>query len=180
MPSVRQQQLAARVTLRNDTAAPQTVAMHNQVLDGATVALDFPEQTLTLAAGASQEIEIAAPWANPHLWSHLDPFLYYLRTTLDNAGAADAVTNRFGFRELWTAGSNYIFNGAPIHLLGTATWPPASFLSSPQIQTLFAEVKAAHCVAMRLHTQPWDERFYDVADETGILLVEENAVWCDA
>jgi len=180
MPSVRQKQLTARLTLRNDTAAPQTVVVRNQVLDGDTAVLDFPQQSLTLAASASQEVEVAAPWANPHLWSHLDPYLYQLRTTLDNAGAADAVTNRFGFRELWTEGSNYVFNGTPIHLLATATWPTASFLSSTQIQTIFAEVKAAHCVAMRLHTQPWDELFYKVADETGILLIEENAVWCDA
>src|SRR5579859_2477334 len=32
---------------------------------------------------------------------------------------------------------------------------------------------------MRLHTQPWDESWYDVADQIGLLIVEECAVWCD-
>ncbi|MBM4032238.1 MAG: hypothetical protein FJ291_10675, partial [Planctomycetes bacterium] len=35
------------------------------------------------------------------------------------------------------------------------------------------------CVAFRTHTQPWPAAYYDVADELGLLIIPEGAVWND-
>jgi len=180
MPSVRQRQLGLQITVRNDSTTPQNVVLRSRVQDGTATVLSFPDQQLALDPSSTQQVALAAQWLSPRLWSHLDPYLYHLETTLDAGTASDAVTNRFGFRELWTQGAEYYLNGTNIHLLATATWPPETFLSRAQIASVFQNVKAANNVAMRLHTQPWDELFYDVADEVGIMIVEEGAVWCDA
>ena len=37
-------------------------------------------------------------------------------------------------------------------------------------------IPAGNNIAIRFHTQPWDEPWYDVADEVGLLIVEECAV----
>ncbi len=48
-----------------------------------------------------------------------------------------------------------------------------------QIRQVLNDVKAGNNVAIRFHTQPWDEPWYQIADEVGLLVVEECAVWCD-
>jgi hypothetical protein len=179
MPSVRAQQLTARLTLRNDSASPQTVTLTNRVLDGTNLTLLLPDQQLVLSANTTTQLDITASWPNPHLWSHVDPYLYCLESTLVSASGQDQVRTRFGFREFWATNGAFYLNGTPIHLLASATWPPSDLLSTNQIRQTLLDVKAGNNVALRLHTQPWDEPWYNLADEVGLLLVEECAVWCD-
>ena len=179
LPSVRTQQLTVRVTLRNDGPMSQTVTLTNRVLDSNGPVLLLPAQQLTLPGGAMTNLEVSAAWTNAHRWSHLDPFLYVLENTVTSGAGADTVQTRFGFREFWVQGDRCFLNGTPINLLASAMWPPSSFITNGQIRKVFQDVKAGNNVALRLHTQPWDYRWYDIADEVGILLVEECAVWCD-
>jgi Glycosyl hydrolases family 2, sugar binding domain/Glycosyl hydrolases family 2/Glycosyl hydrolases family 2, TIM barrel domain len=180
MPSVRSQQLTVHLTLRNDSALIQTVSITNRVLDGASTALALPDRQVTVPPLTNTQLDITAPWASPHLWSPPDPYLYYLETTVASALGQDQLRTRFGFREFWDAGGSFYLNGTPIHLLATATWPPSDLEDTNQIRKVLTDVKAGNNVAIRFHTQPWDEPWYDIADEVGLLVVEECAVWCDS
>jgi len=179
MPSFRNQTLTARVTVRNDSSSPQTVTLANRVLDGTNTALLLPESQATIPPGTNAQIDISAPWPNPHLWTHLHPYLYFLETTLSSPTGQDQVTTRFGFREFWAQSGRFCLNGTPINLLASATWPPSDLQATNQIAKVLRDVKAGNNVALRLHTQPWDEPWYEMADEVGLLIVEECAVWCD-
>ncbi len=179
MPSVRTQQLSVRLMLRNDSAATQTVNVTNRVLDGANTVLTLPHRQLVIAPGATSQLDIAAPWPDARRWSHLDPYLYHLETTVANGSDTDQIKTRFGFREFWAEGGRFFLNGTPINLLAAATWPPSDLRSSNQIRQVLLEVKAGNNTALRLHTQPWDKPWYEIADEVGLLIVEECAVWCD-
>ena len=179
MPSVRSNRLTVRLTLRNDSAAPQTVNLTNSVLDGTATALVVPAAQVVLAAGTTTQLDISIPWSSPHLWTPGDPHLYYLATTAASGVGQDQLQTRFGFREFWTQGGRFFLNGTPINLLATATWPPADLQDTNQIRTVLNEVKAGNSVCIRFHTQPWDEPWYQIADEVGLLVVEECAIWCD-
>ncbi|MFO1476471.1 MAG: carbohydrate-binding domain-containing protein [Verrucomicrobiota bacterium] len=179
MPSVRSNRVTARITVDNDTGTAQSVTLTNRVLDGAAVALELPPLQVVVPAGTNLQVDISAAWTNAHLWSHLDPHLYQLQTTLAAATSGDQLTNRFGFRELWCQGPDFYLNGTKIHLLATATWPPETLQDTNQIRTVLQQVKDGNNVAIRFHTQPWDEPWYAIADELGLLVVEEAAVWCD-
>ncbi|HYG34741.1 MAG TPA: glycoside hydrolase family 2 TIM barrel-domain containing protein, partial [Clostridia bacterium] len=179
MPSVRTQQLTVRLTVRNDTVLPQTIALSNRVTEGTNTALVLPERQITAAPATTTQLDITVPWSTAHQWTHLDPFLYQLETALSGATGQDQVTTRFGFREFWTEKGEFYLNGTPIHLLATASWPPSDLLDTNQIRRILQDVKAGNNVAIRFHTQPWDAPWYDVADEIGLLVVEECAVWCD-
>jgi len=178
MPSVRTQQLTVRLTLRNDTATPQAVGITNRVLDGATVALTLPGQVFTVLASSTAQIDIPASWTTARYWNSLDPYLYQLETTVSGAGS-DQINTRFGFREFWASGGKFYLNGIPINLHATATWPADALQTTNQIAQVLQDVKNGNNVAIRFHTQPWEEPFYDVADQLGLLVVEEAAVWCD-
>src|ERR1035437_3525449 len=103
MPSVRTQQLTVRLTVRKDTASPQSVGITNRVLDGAMVALTRPDQGFTVPANSTAQIDTPAAWTNARCWSLLDPYLYQLETAVSGAGS-DQVNTRFGFREFWASG----------------------------------------------------------------------------
>lgn len=178
MPSVRAQQLTVRLTLRNDTTNAQIVNVANRALDGGLAAITLPARQVTVPPG-SLSVDVSTAWTNAHWWSHLDPYLYSLETTLTSGANLDQVQTRFGFRECWTEKGQFLLNGIPITLLASATWPPTTLQSSNAIAQVLLEVKAANAVAMRMHTQPWDESWYDIADQIGLLIVEECAVWCD-
>ena len=180
MPSVRTQQLTVRLTLRNDSASAQTVSITNRVLDGTSTALALPDRQIMVPPLTNTQIDITSPWPSPHLWSPPDPYLYFLETTVASALGQDQLRTRFGFREFWAAGAGFYLNGTPIHLLATATWPPSDLEDTNQIRKVLTDVKAGNNVAIRFHTQPWDEPWYDIADEVGLLVVEECAVWCDS
>jgi hypothetical protein len=180
MPSVRRHELAARVTLRNDGAADQTVLLKNRVLDTNTAVLSLPDQQIQVRAGATRQVDVTASWPDARLWSPADPYLYQIETTAEAGSMQDAVSTRFGFRELWAEGDTLLLNGTQVHMLATSTWPPSTLLTRAQIRKTLQDVKAGGNVAMRLHTQPWDEPWYEVADELGVMIVEEGAVWCDS
>lgn len=180
MPSVRTQQLTVRLTLRNDTATPQTVTVTNRVLEvsGAATALTMPVRQLVMQPGETQ-FDVTNAWPDAHRWTHLDPHLYSLETTVTSGTGLDQVKTRFGFREFWAESGRFFLNGTPINLLGASTWPPGSLSDSNQIRQVLLDVKAGNNTVIRFHTQPWDEPWYDIADEVGLLVVEECAVWCD-
>ena len=179
MPSVRTQQITVRIALRNDSASAQTVALGSRVLENGAPILALPAAQAVVPPGAITNLEVTSAWTNARLWSHLDPHLYSLETTAACPAGTDQLLTRFGFREFWTLGDRCFLNGTPVNLLASATWPPASFITDAQIRKVYQDVKAGNNIAMRLHTQPWDERWYDLADEEGMLIVEEAAVWCD-
>ena len=178
MPSIRTQRLTVRLTLRNDSATAQPVSVTNGVLDGANAALSLPVEQLTVPPGLTS-VDISAAWTNAHWWSHFDPYLYSLQTTLGAGAGQDQVVTRFGFREFWAQNGQFFLNGIPINLHATASWPPMDLEGSNVIAKTLLDVKAGNNVAMRMHTQPWDEPCYDIADQLGLLIVEECAVWCD-
>jgi len=180
MPSVRTQQLTVRLTLQNDSTAAQTISITNRVLDGANVVLAFPDQQVTVPPATNVQVDVAAPWTNAHYWTHLDPYLYTLTTSSSGPAGEDQVQTRFGFREFWVQSGQFFLNGTPINLRASATWPTGGDLQpSNTIAKVLLDVKNGNNVALRLHTQPWDEQWYDVADQVGLLIVEECAVWCD-
>jgi beta-galactosidase/beta-glucuronidase len=179
MPSVRTQQVTVRLTLRNDTASAQTVNLTNRVLDAGSPVLLLPWQQVTLGPLTNVSVDITAPWATAHLWSHLDPYLYSMETSVSGPQGNRSISDAFGFREFWAEAGKFFLNGTPINLLATATWPTTDLQTTNQIKKILQDVKAGNNVAIRFHTQPWDEPWYDMADEVGLLIVEECAVWCD-
>ena len=181
MTSFREKKITARVRLRNEGMEQKIASLTNKILDGQETVLILPEGDVTLASGGSRDVEVEAEWPDPHLWSPSDPHLYRLETTLTpSSGPPDEVRTRFGFREFWCEGDSFFLNGAKVHLFGTAVWPPHSVLSVKEIRKALLDVRAANNTVLRLHTQPWERTWYDVADEVGLPIIEEGAVWSGA
>ncbi len=176
--SVRNKRIDAEVTVANEDAVQKEITLNGQIFECRNNAkvLDLPDVKIVLKPGESRTVTLSKDWPDPKLWSHLSPDLYNLRAEI---AGHDACSTRFGFREFWTDKDSFYLNGTRINLLATSTWPQHKVETKSDAEAMFRAVKDANCVAIRLHTQPWQKFFYEAADEAGLLVVVEGAVWCD-
>ena len=201
-PSVRSKELVVEYSLANESPADAQVDIAAAVEEGARsfphlrksengprpadagarVVVQLPAVRVRVPAGGTATATLRAPWPNPRLWSHVDPHLYRLKSAIGNRQSAipDEVVTRFGFREFWVEGHRFVLNGVPINLLATSWWPPHAPMTREQVAERWRAIKKAGCVAFRTHTQPWRPVHYDVADELGLLMIIEGAVWNDS
>ena len=175
-PSVRRGELVVDCTVANGTAGAADIELRVAVEDGSRDMLQLPPARVAVAAGQMATVTLRQSWKNAPLWSPSDPHLLHLRTELSSG---DRLRTRFGFREFWVDGHRFYLNGAPINLLATSWWPPHDWMTRDAIRSRWQLVQRMGAVAFRTHTQPWPALHYDVADELGLLMIVEGAVWND-
>jgi hypothetical protein len=198
-PEVSQKVLKVDVTLRNDSDDDASVDLVGEVHRWTSLAakdeveapeplwkLETPvdlgltspsvrvpahqEMTVTLQARVDSQLE---------LWSPEQPNLYGLIVDVKRGGhVVDAKYQRFGWRQFKFKGSAVELNGKPIVLKGDS-W---HFLGIPQMTrryawAWFSALHDAHANAVRLHAEPYPEFYLDVADEMGIMVLDETAIW---
>ena len=177
--SVRQGAIEVDYTLRNLAARPKTVTLTPRVAD---TDVRLGERSVTLPADSSSTVTLRSSWPKPRFWGPEDPHQYTLVTALaERDGPRDEQLTRFGFREFWTEGDKLILNGTPINFLATAGHPRGSLdneLSKPAAVDFYRRIREAGCVGMRLHANLWPGCWYEAADEVGMPLILESALFC--
>jgi hypothetical protein len=144
-------------------------------VDGAQVAVEDVEQEASSGEG---ELAIHLPGAR--LWEPDDPHLYRVTLRmLDAQGAeTDAVSDRFGMREVRTEGGRVILNGRPVFIVGVLDQDlyPTSISTPPDRAYLDEQMRLTREMGinlLRCHIKVPDPAYLDAADEAGIL------VWCE-
>ncbi len=199
LPRVDADALEARVTVSNNTSETADVTLSGKVFPwlanasrtsrkaavpsselGAKAALALPQATASVPAHSSVTITLQtqvrqrlAPWtpSTPHLHG-------LVVTVLSNQEIADVKYTRFGWRQFTFRGPDVLLNGEPLILRGDS-W---HFMGIPQMTrrhawAWFTALHEAGLNAVRLHAQPYPAFYLDVADEMGILVLDETAVW---
>ena len=179
--SVRHHMIDVQTAIRNEDDRPHSVQVTYEIADRNGPAKALGETLkgmppLRLAPHQSGGTHVGDRWTDAHLWSLDDPHLYRLVVTLTEDGRiVDRLTTRFGFREVWTEGPRFVLNGVPMKLFATSGWGMDTWEAA---RDHLARMKRAGTRCMRLHTQPWQEHILDAADEVGMLIVDEAAVYC--
>ncbi|WP_168121723.1 glycoside hydrolase family 2 TIM barrel-domain containing protein [Paenibacillus sp. HB172176] len=134
----------------------------------------------SLQPGADREsIAFRLNWKDARLWTHDDPFLYRLDLELWDSGAIiDRISERFGFREIWTEGPRFMLNGIPINLRGDS-WHFQGALQQTRdyVRNWYRMCKEAGVNCVRLHAEPHPSYYMDIADEEGMLIIDETAIY---
>jgi beta-galactosidase len=197
-PSVDRDTLEVEVTVRNDSGRDQTVDVAATVqpwvnLAGATV-LAAPEprwrlgpsvmslapEQVRLKAGETRTISLSAQVAGRlRLWSPESPSLYALLLTVDGDGRRlDRCCTRFGWRQLRIAGPDLLLNGTKIQMFGDLLHPFGPFINSRRyVWAWYRMIKDMHGNAVRPHAQPHPRIYLDLADEMGLLVLDETAMF---
>jgi beta-galactosidase len=181
--SVRRGEISARVRVSSAERARNRASFEGTVracvMDSERVVLTLPEQAIVAKPGQAVEIELVQPWRDPILWSPEHPHLYHLRVDLLEEGCLiDQRTVRFGFREVWLDGHTFIINGTRINLRGDA-WHYQGFVQQfPEYAAnWYRQCKETGINFIRLHAMPYPAFYLDLADEMGMLLVSESAIY---
>lgn len=124
------------------------------------------------------------PLDSPVLWDMENPFLYVLRLDLRDAkgNLVDSKTVRFGYRQFVTEGDHFLLNGKRILLTGLVLYSdldrdfPWMYRrnNGKYIREMLTLLKRYHVNILRPHSNPLPTAWQDIADEMGMLTVNER------
>jgi beta-galactosidase len=134
-------------------------------------------------------VRLEIPIEEPHLWTPEDPFLYTAKITVKDAAGkiSDTIDRHFGLRDFSRDGRHFTLNGQKTYLRGTNV-TLHRFFEDPDcgalpwdrrwVKKLLAEIpKSVGWNAMRICVGIAPSFWYDVADESGLLLQNEWLYW---
>lgn len=192
-PLVAEGRLEYDVTVVNATAAPQMVTLtggvhtfictpDSPVPDGhlGDCVLPLPANKLMLSPSGRITVTCAATVGDElSTWTPDTPHLHALVLDLQaDGGAEDKRVTRFGWRQWKLRGKELLLNEQPIVLVADICHPFGPFMFSRRfIQSWYRLIKSVGGNAVRLHAQPHPQVFLDVADEMGICVLDETAIF---
>ncbi|MHB0999986.1 MAG: glycoside hydrolase family 2 protein [Armatimonadota bacterium] len=176
-PSVACRSVSVEVTIRNTSKNDFHGSLSPVVADKGKEVLTFPTTEITASAGGETVVRVESISASKlTMWRPAKPKLYHLNADLyDDFGRvvhADKV--RFGYREFGIDGERFRLNGIPIHLAASSLHL-GDLSHDPKM--VYEASKKSGVNILRLHGQPRDPEWYDLADEMGIMLVDESAIY---
>ncbi len=121
-------------------------------------------------------------WQDAIYWSPENPHLYQLHVQLwDQEKMMDTYDITFGFREIWLQGHKFYLNGTRINLRGDA-WHYQGFVQQTKEYVLnwYRTCKETGINFVRLHGMPYPKMYLEVADEVGMLVIDESAIYGSA
>ena len=168
----------------NDSPAEKLTQVRTRILDAAGEEVAAMESSQTVAARSALVFDqTSPPIARPKLWHPEHPYLYSVKTTVnDNGQAVDDFISPLGFRWFkFTAdqgfflnGEHYYFKGANVHQ-DHAGWGDAVADSG-----FWRDVKLVRDAGfdfIRGSHYPHAPAFARACDELGVLLWSENGFW---
>lgn len=179
-PLTRQNALQLDTTVRLDGAADATIS--HAIYEwpaGLAPVLVVPETKLPADGIARARL----PWPDAKRWSPAHPNLYTLRTTIRSGGRSETLETRFGFREFWIEGKNFMLNGQPIRLLGSSVAREMEWALTPDVSRRSGRVglefikREMNFTAIRYHNTMMSREAALAADEAGVLVVNQTGLW---
>ena len=114
-------------------------------------------------------------------WSPRDPRLYELELSLVAAGEEqDCLPIRVGFRSTAVRGRDLLVNGVPTRLFGISLirHRVAPYLwRRDYLECYFGALRSLGFNALRLHAAIAPDIVLRVADEMGLMLIDQSAIW---
>lgn len=126
--------------------------------------------------------DIRAEVADPVLWSPDAPARYRVTVTVRSATGEHSIQRSIGFRSIETRDGEFLLNGHPLEIRGVLDQdyhPGSSTIpeSSEALRALFTDVKRLGFNLVRCHIKRPDRRYYELADELGLLVWTELPSW---
>lgn len=179
--SVRDKKMIIEYEITNESSIKQSTNFHSELFrwpDGETVPVSIGSVVNEVDPGQTIKHEIEIPWKDPQMWSPEHPNLYVLRSGLSTENHIDIIDTRFGFREFWIEGKRFMLNGKPIRLIGESSYDQHSVNNRDFHRELYELQKQTFGInANRLHAHLVTGDAPLGADEAGVLLLNQSAIW---
>jgi beta-galactosidase len=154
------------------------VVPHYELED--TPNIEFPGEHVTVAAGFDTILTLVVPASGKLLvWDSDHPNLNAIFITLEQDGkTTDGKYTRFGWREFKIKYGEFYLNDHKLQVKGDS-W---HFMGIPQLTRRYAfawykALKDTGGNGIRLHAMPYPTFYLEVADEMGVCVLDESAIW---
>lgn len=197
-PLVDKDVLELEVTIKNTTAKPANISITSDVFRWINKAgkslleapesqwelgqksMSFSKDNLTVKANSEQTFTLSAKVNNAlELWSTESPNLNGLIVSVNGKKQVmDKSYSRFGWRQFSIKGTEFHLNGKPIVLKGDSWhFMGVSQMTRRYAYSWFKMLLDANANSVRLHAQIYPSFYLDMADEMGICVLDETAIW---
>ncbi|MDR3219539.1 MAG: beta-galactosidase [Dysgonamonadaceae bacterium] len=142
--------------------------------------LTVSSEEIEIKPGETQKVTIRQKvQAELKKWSPSNPNLYTLLLTVqDKKDRYDCKATRFGWRQLTIEGKDFHLNGEKIQCFGDIQHPFSAYICSRRFAwAWYMMIKDFGGNAVRPHAQPWPRVYYDLADEMGLMVLDETALF---
>lgn len=143
-------------------------------------ALTIDPVSVTLKPGETQKVTLQTKVGNRlKLWSPETPNLYMLSLKIsDKKQTYDIKDIRFGWRQFKLSGTDFLLNGKKIQCIGDIQHPFGPYICSRRFAWAWLQmIKDFGGNSVRPHAQPWPRVYYDLADEMGIMVLDETGLF---
>ncbi len=199
LPDVPEDQLRIQVTIENRSNLPANLTVNVVVKalipfmipdDGIQVVphydledqpvIELPRGQIQVEADTEAVLTLETPVSGKLLkWDTDNPNLYAGLVTLEQDGkSVDLKYTRFGWRGFKIKDGDFYLNDHKIQIKGDS-W---HFMGIPQLTRRYAfawyrALQDAGGNGIRLHAMPYPTFYLEVADEMGICILDESAIW---
>jgi len=138
-----------------------------------------PSRSLDAESGTEVEIDFRQSVPEPAKWTAETPNLYTLFLTLTDASGTtvEVIASRVGFRKVEIQDGLLLVNGVPVTIKGANRHehdPVTGHVVSEEMMLLDIQIMKQHNLnAVRTSHYPNDPRWYELADEYGLYIVDE-------
>lgn len=166
------------VTVENRLGNGAVTVKNELVKKGDGTVIARCEEEIFLDGGESRHVTSTLFAPSPELWSHKDPSLYTVVTTLTVGNETlDAVCTDFGFRSVSYDENGLYFNGLPIKLKGVSNHWALGAIGAAQSENIIRHkilmMKKMGANAIRTSHNACPPEFYRLCDEVGMMVMDE-------
>ena len=132
-----------------------------------------------VGAGETGEVKLYPVFANPHLWTDTDPYLYTLTTTVEVDGKqVDATAMKVGVRTAtFHNDRGFLLNGKSVKIKGMCLHHDCGLTGAVGYRESWERrlkaLKDMGCNGIRCAHNPPSDEMLEVADELGFLIMDE-------
>jgi hypothetical protein len=184
VPDLDKKTVRVLAWIQNRNSGQVATELKLQIQKDSTVCVSASCDPLTIPPGEVILVESELHLGIIDTWSPETPSLY----TLIVQSSDDQLNTRFGMREFYFDAKTKtpLLNGHPYYLRGTNV-PIYRFAEDPMrgelmwdeqwIRDLYRTFKEMNWNSLRFHVGPAPSMWYRIADEEGILIQDEYAIW---
>lgn len=177
--SVREKSISSEITIENVTECEKRIDVELDIYDDQKKVKSFCKRHVQITGCSRVVLNLSRSWPDPCLWSMENPHLYTLKVNVYEDGfLVDKKDVRFGFREIWIDGHKFVLNGIRVNLRGDS-WHFQGTAQQTKEYALnwFKMCREYGINFVRLHAEPHPSYYLEAADETGILVIDETAIY---
>ena len=167
------------IELENRLTVPVDTVLRARLTDREGSPVADCHQQLSLEPGRS-DAQLTLPVSGVRRWDVDDPYLYRLELTLTRDGETlDCVGETVGFREaVFDGDRGFLLNGRALKLYGANLHHDGGLCFGAAVpdglwDRRLRQLQKMGCNAIRCSHNPREERFYDLCDELGLVVIDE-------